>query len=237
MPGDPGYIDTVKRLRARLATGNVDSSGIFAVTGAYVDLNYLARIGDAASTNVYPWTTGIDSVGNILPVPFFHHPGNLWSHAYGTQWEFAGYQQPYDFFPSVYDTWSLHYEYNQQMVDYVSENPNDNNRVSLPIGNEDGDFEFDSVMSGSPRQLYDEGSDGLDNEVHNLAGIFLNANGNLAPPPPPALYQNGVDDLGERETQPPYAVPLRGIQIKIRVFEPGSRQVREVTIIQKFRTK
>lgn len=237
MPGDPGYIDTVQRLRARLVAGTVDSSGIFAVTGAYVDLNYLARIGATAATNVYPWTTGIDSVGNTIPIPSFHHPGNWRSLAYGTQWEFVGYEQPYDYFPSVYDTWSLHYEYNQQTVDYVSENPTDNNRVSLPIGNEDGDYDFDSVMAGSPRPLYDEGSDGLDNEVHNIAGIFLNAAGNLAPPPPPALYQDGVDDVGERETQPPYAVPLQGIQVRIRVFEPGSRQVREVTLVQKFRTK
>ncbi len=50
-------------------------------------------------------------------------------------------------------------------------------------------------------------------------------------------YANGVDDVSERETQPPYSVPLQGIQVRIRVFEPGSRQVREVTLIQKFRTK
>ena len=28
---------------------------------------------------------------------------------------------PYDFFPSVYDTWSLHFEYNQHLVTYVSD--------------------------------------------------------------------------------------------------------------------
>jgi hypothetical protein len=43
-----------------------------------------------------------------------------------------------------------------------------------------------------------------------------------------------VDDPGELEAPPPYSVPLRGIQVKIRVFEPDSRQVREVTIIQDF---
>jgi len=35
----------------------------------------------------------------------------------------------------------------------------------------------------------------------------------------------------------PYSAPplgLRGIQIKIRVFEPDSRQIREVTIIHDF---
>lgn len=45
---------------------------------------------------------------------------------------------------------------------------------------------------------------------------------------------NGVDDPGEQEAPPPYAHPLRGIQIKIRTFEPDSRQIREVTIVQDF---
>jgi hypothetical protein len=40
--------------------------------------------------------------------------------------------------------------------------------------------------------------------------------------------------LGERETMPPYPVPLRGIQVKIRTFEPDSRQIREVTVVQDF---
>lgn len=46
-----------------------------------------------------------------------------------------------------------------------------------------------------------------------------------------------VDDPSEMETSPPYPVPLRGIQVKIRVFEPGSRQVREVTVVQDFLPK
>jgi Type II secretory pathway, pseudopilin PulG len=41
---------------------------------------------------------------------------------------------------------------------------------------------------------------------------------------------NGVDDPGERETTPPYAVPLRGIQIGLRVYDPTTRQVRHATI-------
>jgi hypothetical protein len=53
---------------------------------------------------------------------------------------------------------------------------------------------------------------------------------------------NGLDDDGngltddplEMETQAPYPVPLRGIQVKIRVFEPDSRQIREVTIVHSF---
>jgi hypothetical protein len=48
-------------------------------------------------------------------------------------------------------------------------------------------------------------------------------------------YANGiVDDDAERANVPPYSVPLRGIQVKIRVFEPDSKQIREVTVVQDF---
>ena len=59
--------------------------------------------------------------------------------------------------------------------------------------------------------LVDEGTDGLDNN---------NA--------------NGVDDVGERETTPPYDTPLRGMQVKIRVYERDTRQIREATVTRNF---
>jgi len=43
-----------------------------------------------------------------------------------------------------------------------------------------------------------------------------------------------VDDPLEYETHPPYPHRLRGLQVKIRVYEPDSRQVREVTVVQDF---
>jgi len=46
--------------------------------------------------------------------------------------------------------------------------------------------------------------------------------------------QNGVDSANERLTSPPYPVPLRGIQIKIRTYEFSSKQVREATITESF---
>ncbi|MBX7074353.1 MAG: hypothetical protein K1X71_14500 [Pirellulales bacterium] len=45
---------------------------------------------------------------------------------------------------------------------------------------------------------------------------------------------NGVDDPSEQEAPPPYAHPLRAVQIKIRTFDPDSRQVRETTIVHEF---
>jgi hypothetical protein len=42
------------------------------------------------------------------------------------------------------------------------------------------------------------------------------------------------DDIAERETSPPYPVALRGIEIRIRCYEPSSRQVRQVTVRHTF---
>jgi hypothetical protein len=74
----------------------------------------------------------------------------------------------------------------------------------------DGPAEGDQDTDG----VVDEGTDGFDN---NSDGV--------------------VDDVDELETRPPYPYPLRGVQVKIRVFEPDGRQVREVTVVQDFLPK
>lgn len=43
-----------------------------------------------------------------------------------------------------------------------------------------------------------------------------------------------IDETGEAETSPPYPVPLRGMEIRMRCYEPSSRQVRQVTIRHTF---
>ena len=56
------------------------------------------------------------------------------------------------------------------------------------------------------------------------------------------LGSNGVDDNGdsapddpsEAEDPPPYAVPLRGIEVRIRCYDPSSKLVRQVTVRQIF---
>jgi hypothetical protein len=57
-------------------------------------------------------------------------------------------------------------------------------------------------------------------------GIDDNASGNPSYP--------GVDDISERETSPPYPYPLRGLRVKIRVYEPSSKQIRETTVVESF---
>jgi hypothetical protein len=48
---------------------------------------------------------------------------------------------------------------------------------------------------------------------------------------------NGPDDLSERETSPPYPFPLKSIQVRIRMYEPDTRQVRQASQVVKFRTE
>jgi prepilin-type N-terminal cleavage/methylation domain-containing protein len=43
-----------------------------------------------------------------------------------------------------------------------------------------------------------------------------------------------IDDAAEFETRPPYPYPLRGIEVRLRCYEPESRQVRQVTIRHTF---
>jgi hypothetical protein len=62
----------------------------------------------------------------------------------------------------------------------------------------------------------DEGVDGVD--TPNDAGNTV----------------DGIDDYDERETRPPYDVPLTGIEVKIRTIEYGTRQVRQVSVVGDF---
>ncbi len=45
---------------------------------------------------------------------------------------------------------------------------------------------------------------------------------------------NGVDDVEERETAPPYDVPLRGIKVTIRKMDYETRQTRQVSVVGDF---
>jgi hypothetical protein len=82
---------------------------------------------------------------------------------------------------NVYDTWSLHYEFNG----------------------------IDDDNDG----IIDEGSNSVDDST-------------------PA--DDIIDDPGEYETAPPYPVALRGLEVRIRCYEPSSRQVRQVTVRHTF---
>jgi len=81
----------------------------------------------------------------------------------------------------------------------------------------------------------DQGTNGLDDPITSIQSgivddaptVYLGSQSGL-------IYYGEYYDQGERETIPPYPVPLRGVQISIRVYEPSTRQVRQVTVVQDF---
>ncbi len=81
--------------------------------------------------------------------------------------------------------------------------------------NQDGDT---VSRNGQPVPLIDEGTNGVDDEF----------------PADSDIRQHGVDDVMERETWPPYNVPLRGVKVILRAYERNSRQVREASVTNSF---
>ena len=75
----------------------------------------------------------------------------------------------------------------------------------------------------------DEGTDGMDGVGH-----YFNPSPPAQPPWTIDDMRLGVDDVGERETAPPYDKPLRGVQVLIRSYEPDSRAIRQVRVNQHF---
>ena len=77
--------------------------------------------------------------------------------------------------------------------------------------NQDLDRLPDGTPVGNGTPLVDEGTNQLDD---NNNGV--------------------VDESSERETSPPYPVPLRGVQVVIRTIEPDTRQIRQETVVVDF---
>ena len=87
----------------------------------------------------------------------------------------------------------------------ISEN-NDN------MGDSDGiDNDGDNLIDESGEDLVDEKNNMIDDDSNGI-----------------------VDDSNESETSPPYAVPLRGLEVRIRIYDTSTRQVRQVTVRHTF---
>ena len=83
---------------------------------------------------------------------------------------------------------------------------------------------FDDDQDGT----IDEGSNGLDDDSDGKVDESpYDVDGD-------GVFTGAGDDPGELETLPPYRFPLRGIEIRLRCYEPSSRQVRQVTIRHSF---
>ncbi len=107
-------------------------------------------------------------------------------------------------------------------------------------------------MRGTPPNLstiraavYDTGSNYYESATYtDGTGNTWNVNtGDYIPDPaatppnskPQRLFNEGAGGgVSTLQAPPPYPQPLQAIQIKIRVLEPDSKQIREVTVVQKF---
>jgi prepilin-type N-terminal cleavage/methylation domain-containing protein len=168
-PNDLGWVDAMS------TAGIANASGY----GAYCDLGW--GYDPSAASMAYLST----SAPTMAPTPVFcdirpagYHPRS------------SPRRNNPGLYPSVYDTWSYHYE---------------NDGI-----NQDAAWQTSAAAWQS--NIIDQGSNGLDDD---------NA--------------NGVDDRGERETSPPYDVPLRGVKVILRVYEPDARQIRETSVTHSFK--
>lgn len=67
--------------------------------------------------------------------------------------------------------------------------------------------------------LIDEGTDGLDTNP---------------PDPPGPAAGNGVDDVGEREVEPPYPFAVRGIKVTFRTVHRETAQMHQTSVVQSY---
>lgn len=83
----------------------------------------------------------------------------------------------------------------------------------------------------------EDGFEGVDQKVNSEDDpTIINPNReNNKPLPDPPIEKNGIiDDEEESETSPPYPVPLRGLEVRIRIYDASTRQVRQVTVRHTF---
>jgi len=89
-------------------------------------------------------------------------------------------------------------------------------------------YESNGVDEDGGAYGVDQGTNGFDDDGDGL----------VDEPPTDANRDGILTDAevaaGELETSPPYPYPLRGVEVRIRCYEPSSRQVRQMTIRQTF---
>lgn len=208
-PSDPGW---------RIAYQSADNT-----TGSGSSLTSLIGKNNSKAGVVYPYVgqgAYVDlGYGFSLLNPVFYSP------------DFSSSALPWFFTPralvdvfnnqlapgyAVYDTWSFHYE--NDGVDEDGDEVNGKTGAWQLLDNDPPNKEDD-------RPQVDEGTNGLDDYGH----YYNAATGKVD-----TDIRLGVDDVGERETTPPYDKPLRGIQVVLRAYERDSRAIRQVRVNQHF---
>ncbi len=219
-PGDVDYGTQLGKFIANGGPGAVTIAGF----GAYVDMNYMWQ---ASASN--------SSVSTIDP--YGYNPLTL----IGVRLNSAVLSGTYEMALQKYET-SIKVPVGSLPRPRFGGPGNEASKLSgLPFGTPPhlsvtGDTThhlacvYDTWTNYYERDGIDQNGDGVVDSLFNgIDDQPMNANGDIGGP-----FVGGIDDSSEMETMPPYNAPLRGIQIKIRVYEPDSRQIREVTITHNF---
>lgn len=215
-PGDPGYLAALYQVR------NVNSQTVGPATyaraynrGAYVDLNYMCSLGPLAAV------TFSDPDYSLGPAPQFAGAGHWRSGMRGVE-PFLKTNLPNPFNTAVSG--------GRNLIDSSTNWIHSNfNRASVydtwaTHYESDGLGQFPNNASNPLNTNEDTFNDGVDSYVYDPN---VHADDSSLP--------NGtVDDDPERETQSPYTTALRAIRITIRVYEPGTHQIRQRTIEHSF---
>ncbi len=130
--------------------------------------------------------------------------------------------------------WDNDYDYNHGLhANAPAPNFQEERRLGWHPRDNDERFRGNPCVYDTWPYLYENDGIDQDNAIDGNAGIDQGTNG-LDDSIDGALPVHGVDDALERETAPPYDVPLRGMQAKIRVYDRDSRQIREATVTRNF---
>ncbi len=223
-PNDPGFYDVIRN------SVGVSSSAALVGTGAFVDLGYVYK---AAGNVIAP--LGLDASG-LSGAPLLLR-NNLVSYCEGPLSGFtssgaanSGWLIPENFWRSgkvvlgrpngsgvrsallnqvTFDTWANDYETDRQNQGTIRGTYNSLGTMWVFGAQADT---FDPRTNGTWPNQIDEGLNGVD-EVGSGPG---------------------VDDITEKESPPPFPNPLPGIQVRVRILDPVTQNIRQTMVTQHF---
>ncbi len=210
-PNDPGY---AVALGLPAAQATVEGSG------DYVDLAWAKKLvahggSISATTNVWSALSGY-SLPNFLS----SNAQNAYSDAlYKSGAVLRSGTATFVLQPS-FDTWTTRYEGDGILQSYLGTTFGN---VRISGANSLYGISGTDLVNAVPawrQSAIDAATDGIDNN-----------------PPPGPQTGVGVDDVTEFETAPPFPVDLRGLKIYVRMEDPITRQVKQMSVAKEFVTQ
>lgn len=191
------------------------STGLVVGTGEYVDLAWAKKLVDhggtiAAATNVWSPLSGFAKANFISNGAVGAYTDSLFKSGSvlmsGTSLHLL---QP------TYDTYTTRYEGDAVLQAELTSRAGVcriNGAVDLYGAAGSDNSNLVSNWRSTPSIVFDAGTDGIDNPGSST----------------------GVDDPSELETSPPFPTPLRGLKISVRMEDPTTRQVKQMSATKEF---